>query len=255
MNSCIDMKKFNGGLTVDEFTQNMKPGQVALELLNEIPDIGFWIKDRDGRFVFLNHAYYEAFSRGAEIGMTDEDIHTPELAKVYRADEKKIVETGESIRHKMELVTMRTGAIEWRSTTKIPIYDRDDKIMGTAGISRKIDQVHPLPSDYRAIGQLVEYIHQNVGESLSVSSLAAHSGMSISTLERRFHKHLGTTPRGFIQQARIAAACDLLANSQLNIGEISLQTGFQEHASFTRSFERIMHMTPSVYRRYYRSSD
>ena len=173
--------------------------------------------------------------------------------QVFLRDDQKVVQTAEAIMNKMELITRRAGGIEWRMTSKIPLLNHDGTVIGTAGISRRLDQRegHPLPTPYRALSDLVDHIHENVDKSLNVDELARLAGMSISTLERRFRSHLGTSPKRFILHAKIAAACDRLLSTPLSVGEISESLGYQEHASFTRAFSSVMHMSPTAYRKYY----
>ena len=233
----------------------MRPGQIALALFEAIPNVLFWIKDLESRFIYVNLAFSDLVALPTKeiVGKTDADIFPAEIARVFIADDNRLREKAEPLMNKMELVTRRAGGIEWRMTSKIPLFDNNDNIIGSAGISRRLDQRegHPLPAPYRALSKLVDYVHSHVNQTLSVDELAREAGMSISTLERRFRSHLGTSPKRFILHAKIAAACDRLLNTALSIGEIAENLGYHEHASFTRAFTSVMHMSPTAYRKYY----
>ncbi len=235
------------------FIAQLPPGQIALGLFQELPGVIFWIKDMEGRFVFVNRAFRDVlWLHGEEIlGKTDKDIYADDLADVFMEDDAKIRATGEVIRQKVELVTCRHGGVEWRTASKIPLHDMQGKIVGTAGISRKIEQAGSMMPSHRALDVVIQYVHDNVDKDLRVGELAREMGVSVATLERRFREYLGTSPRKFIQKARIARSCELLIQTQMAIGEVAEKTGFVEHASFTRAFEKVMRMTPSMYRKCY----
>jgi len=241
-----------------DFVKDIKPGQIALGLFAALPDVLFWVKDTESRFVFVNQAYGDllGIAPASIVGKTDTDLFAAEIARVFLDDDAVITKNGKPIYNKMELVTRRAGGVEWRMTSKIPLFANDNKLMGTAGISRKLDQRegHPLPPPFRAIARLVEYVHENVSKPLTVEELAKNSGMSISTLERRFRSHLGTSPKKFILHSKTTAACELLLSTPMTVNEISQSLGYTEHASFTRTFTSVMHMSPTAYRKYYKSS-
>ena len=242
-----------------DFVSVMRPGQIALGLFEALPDVMFWIKDNQSRFLFINKAYGDLL--GAEpksvVGQTDAEIFVHELASVFLQDDATVRDTGEPINNKMELVTRRAGGVEWRMTSKIPLYDTEDRLIGTAGVSRRLDhrEGHPLPAPFRAISRLVDYVHDHVSEPLAVEQLAKLAGMSVSTLERRFRSHLGTSPKRFILHSKVTAACERLLSTPMTISEISESLGYNEHASFTRAFTSIMHMSPTAYRKYYKADN
>src|SRR5262245_55965153 len=55
-----------------------------------------WIKDLDGRYVFVNDAAERAFGkpRGELYGRTDEEIFPPETAAQFRVNDRKVLATG-----------------------------------------------------------------------------------------------------------------------------------------------------------------
>lgn len=239
----------------ERFVRTLRPGQIALGLFEALPDVLFWIKDRQSRFVFVNRAFSDLIRRKPEdfIGRTDTDIFPAEIARTFLQDDENVFKTGKPILNKMELVTRKAGGIEWRMTSKVPLFSNDGEMVGTSGISRRLDQRegHPLPTPYRALSKLVNFVHDNVDQILRVEELARQAGMSISTLERRFRSHLGTSPKRFILHAKIAAACERLLHTPMRVGEIAESLGYHEHASFTRAFTSVMHMSPTAYRKYY----
>lgn len=109
-------------------------------MMNHIED-NIYFKDHEGHFVMnsLYGAKWYGYDSPAEVvGKTDFDIFTPEHAKEAFLDEKRIIETGEPLLGKEEKETWHNGRTTWVSTSKIPLYNRQGKIIGTFGISRDI---------------------------------------------------------------------------------------------------------------------
>lgn len=258
MNTSNSQSETQDWSAYSDFVKEMKPGQIALGLFQALPDVIFWIKDNSHRLLFVNQAYGELWGHPPDwfLGKTDTDLNADELARVYIQDDETVASTGKAMHNKMELVTRRAGGVEWRMTSKIPLYGKNGQLIGTAGVSRRLDQHegHPLPSPYRAMSRLVDYVHEHVDKPLAVDHLAKLAGMSVSTLERRFRSHLGTSPKRFILHSKVAAACERLLSTPMTISEISESLGYNEHASFTRAFTSVMHMSPTAYRKYYKAT-
>ncbi|MFT6180859.1 MAG: PAS domain S-box-containing protein [Paracoccaceae bacterium] len=240
-----------------DFTALLRPGQIALGLFEALPDVMFWIKDSQGVIVFANRAYAQLLQRSPEalVGETDESLFAPAMANFFRTDDEKVISSAKPLHNKLEIITRPGGGIEWRMTSKIPLFGKKNEVMGTAGVSRRLEHGEgpPLPTPHRAISTLIDWIHEHLGEDISVKTLSRHAGMSVSSLERRFHQYLGTTPKRYLVRARIAAACEKLLNTTLSVGQIATSLAYQEHASFTRAFISVMHMSPKEYRAFYRA--
>ncbi|QYY34495.1 AraC family transcriptional regulator [Ruficoccus sp. ZRK36] len=223
-----------------------------IALFDDISETLFWIKDRKLRIMALNATFAERVNAPESeiIGKTDADLYYPELARVFMADDRQVIKTGKPLRRKAELLATRFGEIEWRSTTKLPIFDAREKVIGTTGISRPLStEVDNLPSHYQACSDIVRFARERLSEGVDVVAIAAHAGMSLSTLSRWFRKHLRLSPGEFLSQLRTARASKLLLDSPLNMTEIALECGYESPAAFSRAFRRQMGLSPSDFRR------
>jgi AraC-like DNA-binding protein len=230
------------------------PGHLAkglIELFKDLPDVLFWIKNTDLQIVSLNPAFAERVNLPETeiLGKTDADLYFPELARVFMADDRAVIETGNAIHRKFELLANRFGGVEWRSTTKLPLRDRSGKVVGTTGISRPLNtRGDPLPAPYAAFSNIVAYAREHLADGIEVPEIARHAGMSVATLSRRFREHMRLSPGEFLSQLRISRACKLLKDSPLNITEIAIGCGYESPSAFSRAFRRQMNMSPSAYR-------
>lgn len=223
----------------------------VLELLQELPDVLFWIKDNQHRIVALNETFAHRVNRSPDriLGKTDAELYYPELARVFAEDDCSVIRSGEPLRRKIELLTTSFGGVEWRTTSKLPVRNQAGAVIGTTGISRPFaGTVEDLPVQFQAFARIVEYARSHLQEGVSVIDLALFSGMSVSTLGRRFREHLRLSPSEFLSQLRISHACQLLADTPLNVSEVGYRCGFENAAAFSRAFRSQMHMSPSAYR-------
>jgi AraC family transcriptional regulator len=108
----------------------------------------------------------------------------------------------------------------------------------------------PLPKDANQLSpsrlkQVLEYIHENLGQSLSLTELANIANLSPSRFTRVFRQEMGLSPHQYLIQARIEQAKHLLrSRGNVSISRIAHQVGFSDHSHFTRHFKRIVGVTP-----------
>jgi diguanylate cyclase (GGDEF)-like protein/PAS domain S-box-containing protein len=99
-----------------------------------------YFKDRESRFIRISSYGAKTLGLsdpGQAIGKTDFDFFTDEHAQPAYEDEQEIIRTGQA--HSGEEKETRTGLPDiWVSTTKLPLRDADEKIIGTFGISADI---------------------------------------------------------------------------------------------------------------------
>lgn len=120
--------------------------------------------------------------------------------------------------------------------------------------------VHRQSTDMTAvsdtdIAEALQYIRNHACSGLTVREVARHTELSLSTLERRFHKILKRSPEKEIMRIRIRRAKNLLAESDLPLKTVSEITGFATVEYFIQVFRRETGQTPKQYRRNLRPQD
>jgi diguanylate cyclase (GGDEF)-like protein/PAS domain S-box-containing protein len=108
-------------------------------MIDEVPDYLF-VKDRDCRFVVANKAVAADLGRdpSSMVGATDADVHPPERAGEFMADDRRVISSGRPMIDKEEFVIRPNGETRWLSTSKVPLRDETGKIIGLVGVARDI---------------------------------------------------------------------------------------------------------------------
>ncbi|THD60326.1 MAG: helix-turn-helix domain-containing protein [Phenylobacterium sp.] len=106
----------------------------------------------------------------------------------------------------------------------------------------------PFPAR-EPIRRVRHWIHDNLGEDLSVAQLARRAGMSQRNFARAFVQETEMTPAEFVELRRIAVARRLLDTSALGLQQIAFECGFSSTQALRRAFLRRSGVTPSEYRR------
>ena len=88
-------------------------------------------------------------------------------------------------------------------------------------------------------------IQRNLKPPPTVGQLATRLGVSPRTLTRRVRAVVGKSVKQTIVHAQLEKAFELVANSNLSIGEISRVSGFSKQSRFNAAFRERYRMTPS----------
>ncbi len=93
------------------------------------------------------------------------------------------------------------------------------------------------------------FIAENYHTPLSTQMIAQACGVSNSYLHKLFKTLLGTTPGAYLLSYRISAARDLLANTDLPMGEVAFRCGFNSQSYFSDCFKRNVGASPLEFRK------
>lgn len=121
-------------------------------LLDNIPD-AVYFKDRNNRIIKVNKFYARGMRLKAQelIGKTDFDFFPREQAEKMFADDSYILQTGKPIIGKIERTLLPNGTWNQVITTKIPMYSRRGRIIGTMGITRDMTAYANLEKERMAM--------------------------------------------------------------------------------------------------------
>jgi two-component system, NtrC family, sensor kinase len=111
-------------------------------LIDNIPD-RIYAKDIEGKFIICNKAVAERMKLREPqnlIGKTDFNFLSFNLADQYRKDEFLVIETGQPIINREEPMDDQSGETRWNLATKVPLRDKNGKIIGIVGMGREITE-------------------------------------------------------------------------------------------------------------------
>lgn len=116
----------------------------------------------------------------------------------------------------------------------------------------KVLEIHRLENSIG--GKLYAWMIKHLADDLSIENLAEHSNMSVRNFARVFQKETGITPAKFVEKVRVEVARRYLEDSDLSIDQIGAKCGLGGLISMRRTFIRHMNISPSDYRRTFRTS-
>jgi PAS domain S-box-containing protein len=117
-----------------------------------------FLKDTDGRYLLMNQACRELLGVGdGEVtGLTDEDLFPPAVAAEARADDQRVVESGEVI--EIEETVPTGSGTRSRLTRKSPVYDDDGEITALCGVSTDITEQKQRERELKRLKERFELV-------------------------------------------------------------------------------------------------
>lgn len=102
----------------------------------------------------------------------------------------------------------------------------------------------------RRIAKVCEYIEKNYNNDISLSDVAGLVNMSDSAFSHFFKSKTNTRFIDYLNELRIAKACQLLTDTNETVSEICYSCGFNNMSNFLRLFKKKKGQTPVEYREY-----
>lgn len=98
--------------------------------------------------------------------------------------------------------------------------------------------------------KVISFIYQNLDDDLTIEKLSAVASFSKYHFHRQFSVYMGISVYKFIQLLRLKkASYQLVFNQEIKVVDIALDSGFENHESFSRSFKKHFNQTPSQFRK------
>jgi PAS domain S-box-containing protein len=229
------------------------PTRTALvDLYDHLPDVAFFMKDIDGRYRAVNQSLVERVGLSEKsdlLGRTARETFPSPFGERYSTQDDWVMRTGNQIKDRLELHWYSRGRAGWCLTTKIPLRDEDGRVVGLVGISRDLGAPGEAGKIPAALGEALDYLESNFGESLTPTDLAVRAKLSPVRFARLIKRIFRLTPSHLITQTRLAAASRLLRETDRQVADIAVECGFYDHSAFTRAFRSATGSTPTEFRK------
>lgn len=93
------------------------------------------------------------------------------------------------------------------------------------------------------------YIDAHIGERISLDDLARLAGVSRFHFARQFRLSTGESPMGYLRRLRIERSKSILQSRESTIAEVAATLGFSDQSHFTRTFGRLVGVSPGSFAR------
>lgn len=97
--------------------------------------------------------------------------------------------------------------------------------------------------------QIRQYIEEHIAKEIPRSELEETFHLNRDYLNRTFKKDTGYSLADYIVMRKIETAKEMLAMTELPVGEIGYWVGYENNSYFSRLFKKITGMTPAEYRK------
>lgn len=95
---------------------------------------------------------------------------------------------------------------------------------------------------------VLRYIRENIGQSITISSLCAQFHTNRTTLTRRIKDLTGLSPMQYVSEERLNQSRADLLFTMLSLSELAEKYGFSDENYYIRSFKKRFGVTPLQYR-------
>ena len=112
-------------------------------------------------------------------------------------------------------------------------------------------QVGKSAEESRPIRMARKYIHQHYAEALTLQMLSDLVALNATYFSSAFKRETGQTFLDYVTQVRVDAAKEMLADTELGIGDIAERVGYQDIKYFYKRFKKFAGLGPKEYRKLY----
>jgi len=235
-----------------EFFRQLAEPFTGEALFDCLPDLVFFVKNGRGEYVVVNQTLVERCGRREKrelLGRRADEVFPAPFGASYRAQDERVLRSGDAIFNQLELHFYATGGRGWCLTDKLPLRGRNGGVIGLVGVSKDLSPANERSEDYSRVARAVQKIQAHYDEPLRVKELAADAGLSEYQFEQRIRKIFQITAGQLIQKTRMEVAVRRLRDTDGAIAGIALDCGYSDQSAFTRQFRRTIGLSPSEYRR------
>lgn len=98
------------------------------------------------------------------------------------------------------------------------------------------------------VNRVTHYMSENIEKTLTLKELADYAGYCRSYFYRNFMNEIGISPIDYFIKMKINKASIYLIKSTMSISQISAKLGFNSADYFSKTFKRVVGITPTEFR-------
>jgi AraC-like DNA-binding protein len=243
--------------TISRLFERLAEPFTAEPVFDHLPDVVFFIKDREGRYLSVNQTLVERCGKQRKpelIGCRPSDVLGAALGRGYESQDRSVLETGHRLLNQLELHVYRSRNVGWCLTSKLPLIGKDGRTIGLVGVSQDLRLPDVTADEFRHLDDAIRYVEAHISSPPSIRELAVIAKMSVYQLDRRMRRVFGLTTGQWILQTRINHARKRLIDTDLPIATVAQQAGYSDQSAFTRQFRRSTGLSPSEFRKLRRAA-
>ena len=123
-------------------------------------------------------------------------------------------------------------------------------IRGPMDVQKTVSHiVHQPRSESSAVYSVIRYVEENIYDIGTIQKMAKELGYSYTYLSHLFKERTGTTIQNYIHYKKIERSVQLLRYGGLTVSQIAAMLNYESIQTFSKSFRRIMGVTPTQYMR------
>jgi len=149
-------------------------------IIDNIPDC-IYMKDASLKKTLANKAEVKLMGVNSEadvLGKDDYNFYSKKLADIFAADDKSIIKTGKPILFKEELLIEKDGEKRWILTSKIPLRDKNDIVVGIVGVSHDITESKKDAELIQNERLLLRTVIDNIPDAIYIKDLSGRKTLA-----------------------------------------------------------------------------
>jgi len=127
----------------------------------------------------------------------------------------------------------------------------EDRLFLLRGVARLLGEllrtVSDAPRGDRRL-EITRYLQEHIGEAIYLDDLARHLALSPSRARHAIRELFDQPFSELVRSVKLQQSAYLLRTTDLPVGAIAAQVGYEDPSYFTRLFCRHLHVTPRAYR-------
>ncbi len=223
--------------------------QLLIDLFEASPNVYFCVKDTEGRYLSVSEMFVHRWDRRRHelIGMTVDEFCPPDLARLYRAEDRALQVSRQPCTNRLEAVADAAGQRQWFLTSRSL-----HRAEGFADVIIAISTPTDLGARAGQLGQglrrAIELAGRRDRRALRVSDLAEEAGLTTGQLDRAMRRVLGVSPKQHLMAIRAEHAASMLTTGNETLADIARSCHYYDQSQFTTCFKDVYGLTPSQFR-------